>query len=271
MSWSATLPFFVFLAVGAFEHLATWRLPRTGLGSRWIVNLSLEGTNWILPYFILPTGVVGVALYANKAHLGLLTWLHLPGWVQVMMGVLLLDAGEYFLHRLSHGVHILWRLHAVHHADLDVDATTSFRHHPLEVLADLCLMGLCVAALGIPAAAVVIYQQVSILSDIAQHGNFRLPLYADSLLRCFLITPNVHRIHHSRELMESNRNYGSVLIWWDKLFGTYQPFHYTVDTDLHFGLDEFADARDLAPLRVLAIPFLIRHPSPPDPFAAQKG
>lgn len=269
MSWSATLPFFVFLAVGMFEHLATWRPPRAGLGSRWVVNLSLEATNWILPYFILPAGVAGVALYANKAHLGLLTWLHLPSWIQVIVGVLLFDAVEYLLHRLSHGIHILWRLHAVHHADPDVDATTSFRHHPLEVLFDLCFLGLCAAALGIPAMTVVIYQQISILTDIAQHGNVRLPVSVNRLLGQFLITPTVHRIHHSRELMESNRNYGSVLIWWDKLFGTYQPFHYAVDTDLHFGLDEFADASDVAPLRVLAIPFLIRRPSSPDPLAAQ--
>jgi len=130
-------------------------------------------------------------------------------------------------------------------------------------------LGLCVAALGIPAVAVVIYQQISIFTDIAQHGNVRLPLSANRLLEHFLITPNVHRIQHSGELMESNRNYGSVLIWWDKLFGTYQPFHYTVDTHLHFGLDEFADASDLVPLRFVAIPFQIRHPSSPDPFAAQ--
>jgi len=201
--------------------------------------------------------------------MGLLTWLHLPSWIQVILGVVLLDAVEYFLHRLSHGFHLLWRLHAVHHADPDVDATTSFRHHPLEALVHLCLLGLCVVTFGIPALAVVIYQQIFILTDIAQHGNVRLSLSANRLLGYFLITPNVHRIHHSREMMESNRNFGSVLIWWDKLFGTYQPFHYAVDTDLHFGLDEFADAHDLAPLRVLAIPFLIRRPSSPDPFAAQ--
>jgi sterol desaturase/sphingolipid hydroxylase (fatty acid hydroxylase superfamily) len=217
---------------------------------------------------ILPIGVAGAALYSKRAHLGLLTRLNLQQWVEIILGVLLLDALAYFLHRLSHDVHMLWRLHAVHHADLDVDATTSFRHHPLEVLVSVCLLALCVAALGIPVVAVVIYQQISILTDIAQHGNFRLPQSVNRLLEHFLITPAVHRIHHSREISESNRNYGSVLIWWDKLFGTYQP-HYAADTDLHFGLDEFSDARDVALWRALAIPFLIRRTSSPERLAAK--
>src|ERR1051326_4325803 len=245
MSSAAILPFFVFLAVGVFEHLATWRVPRSGLGSRWIVNLSLVGTNWVLPHFILPAGVVGAALYSNKAHLGLFTWLNLQNWVGVILGILLLDALTYFLHRLSHDVHVLWRLHAVHHADLDVDATTSFRHHPLEVVVNVCLLASCVAILGIPVMAVVIYQQISILTDIGQHGNVCLPRYANRLLGYFLITPAVHRVHHSREMIESNRNYGSVCVCWDKLFGTYQPFHHAVAKDVHFVLDAFPGARGL--------------------------
>lgn len=255
-----------FLSFGIAEHLAAWRTARV-LGARWIANFTLIGTNVILSRLILPGGLAGVAFYAQKTGIGFLGALSLPAWTQWVIGFLLLDGTSYALHRLTHRFHLLWRFHAVHHADPEVDVTTGFRHHPGElILVAFANVGMIFIA-GIPAAAVAAYNVVAAFSQVAQHGNFKVPRLLDAALRYVVITPDVHRLHHSIHAEMSDRNYGTVLIWWDRLFRTYLPESGIVERDLQFGLHGFSERRDLAPWRVLAMPLLMRR-NPPSGYRA---
>ena len=250
--WFMVGPLFAFLSVGTLEYLVTWRTPGTMLGARWIANFTLIAINSTFPYLLLPTGVVGMAAYSEGLGLGVLPRLGLPSWFGLAAGVLFLDLFSYLLHRLSHIVPLLWRVHAVHHADPEVDATTGFRHHPGEIVFTTVSILAAIFLLGIPTSAVVIYISIASFFQIAQHANTAVPSALDRVLRHAVITPDVHRIHHSQDPVEGNRNFGQVLICWDRLFGTYLPR--ANDSELLFGLDGFSGRADLAPWRVLAMP-----------------
>ena len=256
--WIAAIPLVALLTIGLCEHFATWRTPGLSLGRRWIANFSFIGLNSLLVRFLLPAGVAGAVLYLEGRGFILVTWPNWPSWAVVAVGFVMLDAVAYGVHRLTHAVHAFWRLHAVHHADPEIDVTTGFRHHPGEIL--VSAVGTLVAAIlfGIPALAVAIYGVIAPVFQLAQHANARVPVALDRLLRWMVMTPDVHRLHHSRDFVESNRNYGAVLIWWDRLCGTYLPSSKSSPHELQFGLDGFSDVRDLAPWRALAMPFRVR-------------
>lgn len=203
-----------------------WLTPRRPLASsrrkRWAANLALAFINALTVRLLAPVGVAGIALLAERRQWGLFNHLAVPDWAAVAVSVVLLDFLVYLQHVLFHALPLLWRLHMVHHADLDVDATTGARFHTLEILISLGIKSAAVLLLGAPALAVVIFEVLLSATALFNHGNVRLPAWLDRLARLVLVTPDMHRIHHSMQPAETNSNFGFNLPWWDYLLGTYR-------------------------------------------------
>src|SRR3954452_5243071 len=189
---------------------------------RWPSNLSVVVLNTILLRLVFPTAAVGLALAAEARGVGLIPWLGLPTPLAVLVSVMLLDLAIYLQHVLFHAVPILWRLHRMHHADLDFDVTTGLRFHPVEILLSIVIKLMVVVALGTPALAVLLFEVLLNATSIFNHANLRLPGWLDGALRLVLVTPDMHRVHHSVTPRETNSNFGFNLPWWDFLFGTYR-------------------------------------------------
>lgn len=224
---------------------------------RWIANIGLGGVSLILGRWILP---LMAAAMAAASDFGLLTRANLPAVSKIGLGFLMLDAVAYGLHRLFHAVPLLWRLHLVHHSDRDLDFTTGFRHHPLEVLLISGLTLLAVIVLGIPPLAVLLYGAARAVVDIAAHANLALPTPLDRALRLIIITPDMHQIHHSRHQPETDSNFTQLLTVWDRLLGTYRSDAGESPARLQLGLVEWPEPSRRALWHVLTLPF--RDPSP---------
>lgn len=219
--------------LGVFAVMALWevrwpRRPRSGSRKvRWSANLGLAVLNALLLRLIFPAAAVATAALAAAHGWG---WLNhsapsarLPPAVSILISVVALDLTIYLQHVMLHAVPLLWRVHRVHHADLEFDVTTGLRFHPLEILLSLLIKLAAIVLLGAPAVAVVIFEVLLNATSMFNHGNARLPLAADRLLRWLIVTPDMHRVHHSIEEDETNSNFGFNLPWWDRLFGTYRP------------------------------------------------
>jgi sterol desaturase/sphingolipid hydroxylase (fatty acid hydroxylase superfamily) len=189
---------------------------------RWPGNLSLPVIGAALVRLVAPAGAVGVALWAEAQGLGLLPMLGLPAWLAVPLAILALDLAIYAQHRVFHHVPLLWRLHRMHHADPELDATTGLRFHPLEILLSLGIKAVVVVALGAPAVAVLAFELLLNATSLFNHADIRLPRRVDAVLRRVLVTPDMHRTHHSEVPAETDSCFGFCLPWWDRLFGTYR-------------------------------------------------
>lgn len=213
---------------GVFALMAIWEAaaPRRSRlyprRVRWNANLGLVVLNGLLARAILPIAAVGFAALAAERGWGLLNNFALPAWAALVLAVVALDFAIYLQHVMFHAVPALWRLHRVHHADPDFDVTTGARFHPLEILLSLLIKFAVIAVLGAPAAAVLIFEVLLNASAMFNHANLKLPAGVDDVLRRLLVTPDMHRIHHSVEPAEANSNFGFNLPWWDRLFGTYR-------------------------------------------------
>jgi sterol desaturase/sphingolipid hydroxylase (fatty acid hydroxylase superfamily) len=207
--------------------MALWELaaPRRALGharlQRWPMNLGIVVLNTALLRLVLPLTAVGLAAVASERGWGLLNQLAPAPWIALIAAVVALDLAIYLQHVLFHAVPALWRLHRMHHADLDFDVTTGVRFHPVEILLSALIKLGAVAALGPPVAAVLVFELALNATSMFNHGNVRLPLAADRALRWLLVTPDMHRVHHSAVPRETNSNFGFSLPWWDRIFGTY--------------------------------------------------
>lgn len=203
------------------------RRRRLSRKERWPANLGIVVFNALLARLLIPAGAMGVAVWAEAQGFGLFNILPLPGMMEVALAVMLLDLAIYGQHVLFHAVPVLWRLHMVHHADLDIDVSTGLRFHPIEILLSLVIKMGVVALLGAPPVAVLLFEVVLNGMAMFNHGNVRLPQTVDNVLRLLIVTPDMHRIHHSIIRRETNSNYGFNLSCWDRLFGTYraQPAH----------------------------------------------
>ncbi len=179
----------------------------------------------------------------------------LPGWFAICLSVLILDFAIYLQHIMFHAVPALWRLHRVHHADLDFDVTTGTRFHPLEILLSIGFKLAVVAALGPPILAVLIFEILLNVTSMFNHGNIRIPPILDTVLRWFLVTPDMHRVHHSIVPREANSNFGFSLPWWDRLLGTYRTQPLDDHDVMAIGIDQFRSHRELWPDRMLMQPF----------------
>jgi sterol desaturase/sphingolipid hydroxylase (fatty acid hydroxylase superfamily) len=202
------------------EH-AFPRRPQRLSWRRWPSNLGLVAISSALLRVVAPAGAVGVALWAEARGLGLMPALGLPFWVAAPLAVLLLDLLIYFQHRVFHAVPALWRLHRVHHADPELDASSGLRFHPVEILLSLGIKAAAVVALGAPAEAVLAFEVLLNATALFNHANVALPGWLDRPLRWVLVTPDMHRVHHSEIERETNSDFGFCLSCWDRIFGTY--------------------------------------------------
>ncbi|BDG71546.1 sterol desaturase family protein [Roseomonas fluvialis] len=210
----------VLVAMAALEH-AFPRRPQRLAWRRWPSNFGLVAVATVLLRLVAPAGAVGVALWAESRGLGLFPVLGVPWWVAAPAAVLLLDLLIYAQHRIFHAVPILWRLHRVHHADPELDASSGLRFHPVEILLSLAIKGLAVVALGAPPEAVLVFEVLLNATSLFNHANIAIPAWVDRPLRWVVVTPDMHRVHHSEIRAETDSDFGFCLSVWDRMFGTY--------------------------------------------------
>ena len=244
----------VFLLVALWEALAPRRLRRFSRAQRWPHNLGLTALNALLVRLLAPGAAIAMALAAETGRWGLLNLLPLPAWSRVVLALMLLDLAIYLQHRLFHAVPFLWRLHRVHHADPDYDLTTALRFHPLEIGLSLAVKCAAIVAIGAPALAVLVFEIVLNAAAMLNHANGRLPLAIDRRLRWLVVTPDMHRVHHSVIPRETNSNFGFNLPWWDRLFGTYRAQPAAGHTAMRIGIAGLQGADELTLARLLAQP-----------------
>jgi sterol desaturase/sphingolipid hydroxylase (fatty acid hydroxylase superfamily) len=248
--------FAAILAIMAvWEVVAPRRAQRVGRRVRWPSNIALVVIDTLLVRFALPTTAVGLALLAEARGWGLFNALDFPAWAAIPLAVVLLDFAIYLQHVLFHAVPALWRLHRMHHADLEFDVTTGTRFHPIEILISMTIKFAVIAALGAPAAAVLIFEVLLNATSMFNHGNVRLPAWLDRVLRWIVVTPDMHRVHHSINVAETNSNFGFNLPWWDRLFGTYRGQPTLGHEGMTIGIEQFRDPGELRIDRMLLQPF----------------
>lgn len=246
---------FVLLAMALWEWIAPRRVQAIGRGVRWPNNLGIVALDTLLVRIVFPTAAVGLAIIAEQRGWGLFNVFPIPRWLAAIAAFLVLDLVIYLQHVLFHAVPALWRLHRMHHADLEFDVTTGVRFHPLEILLSMGIKLAVVAALGPPALAVMVFEIVLNATSMFSHGNVRLPLRLDGVLRWLVVTPDMHRVHHSIRPQETNSNFGFNLPWWDRLFGTYRAAPANGHEGMTIGIKQFRDVRELRIDRLLVQPF----------------
>lgn len=262
--------FIVLLALFAIAETLFPRRERTKpQARRWFGNLGLLVIGSIAARWLLPIVPLAAALWSRDQGVGLLNLTTLPLWISGLLAFLALDLLIYAQHRLFHHVPLLWRLHRMHHTDLDLDVSSGVRFHPLEILLSLALKIGAVVALGAPPIAVLIFEIVLNGTSMFNHANIALPRPVDAFLRLALVTPDMHRIHHSVLQDETDSNFGFNIPWWDRLFGTYKAEPRDGQTGLTLGLPIFRDDRALQLLPLLVQPFIDDKPS--DLKAKEKG
>ncbi|MCK6454353.1 MAG: sterol desaturase family protein [Alphaproteobacteria bacterium] len=242
-------------AMALWELVAPRRAMTIGRSRRWPSNLGIVALDVLLARLVAPMGAIGIALVAEAHGWGLFRYLDAPVWLAVAAAVIALDGAIYLQHVLFHAVPALWRLHRMHHADLAVDVTTGLRFHPLEILLSLGIKLGVVAALGAPAVAVLIFEVLLNATSMFNHGNVRIPERIDRFLRWIMVTPDMHRVHHSIVARETNSNFGFSLSWWDRLLGTYRDRPEAGYERMTIGIDRFRDPRELRLDRLLTQPF----------------
>ncbi len=251
----------MFLAVAGWELAAPRRAPRLPRARRWAANLGLVALNTLLLRLLLPLAAAGVAALAAGRGWGVLHLVELPTWVAVLVAVVALDFVVWLQHVILHAVPALWRLHRVHHADLDYDVTTGTRFHPLEIGLSMLVKLAAILVIGPPVLAVVVFEALLNLAAMFNHGNIQLPGRLDRLLRWVIVTPDMHRVHHSVEPDEMNSNFGFNLPWWDRLFGTYRAQPRAGHAAMVIGLPDLRDPRQVQRLGgMLALPWRGRAP-----------
>ena len=246
----------VFAAVALWEVAAPRRALTVSKALRWTSNLGLVALNTVLPRLLFPLAAVGVAAFAAENGWGLLNHFQVPFLLAVPLAVIAMDFVIWLQHVMVHAVPALWRLHRVHHADLDYDLTTGARFHPLEILLSMLIKFATIVVLGPPVVAVVIFEVLLNATAMFNHGNIRLPAALDRVLRWFVVTPDMHRVHHSVEDDECNSNFGFNLPWWDRLFGTYREQPRGGHLGMTIGIRGHGDPREVDRLDgMLMLPF----------------
>ncbi len=233
----------VFLLMAVWEMWAPKRPLLLPKGRRWASNLGLIGLDAMAVRWLAPFPILWLAHHVETQRIGLINQFALPPWAAVCLTIIALDLVIYLQHVLFHFLPILWRLHQVHHADRDIDVTTGLRFHPLEILLSLGIKMGAVYLLGAPVLAVVGFEVLLNATAMFNHSNVRLPAGLDAVLRYFLVTPDMHRVHHSFIVEETNSNFGFNLPIWDRLCGTYQAQPKEGHSRMQIGLREYRDAK----------------------------
>jgi sterol desaturase/sphingolipid hydroxylase (fatty acid hydroxylase superfamily) len=245
----------VFAAVALWELAAPRRKPLYRRRARWPHNLGLLLTDVVVVRLLAPGAVIGVALAAAERGWGFLNAVSLPWWAALPIGVVLLDLVIYFQHVMFHAVPTLWRLHRVHHADQEFDVTTGTRFHPIEILISTVIKCAAVAAIGASAVAVLVFEVLLNATAMFNHANASLPAWAERWVRWLVVTPDVHRVHHSVLYDESSSNFGFNLPWWDRVFGTYRAQPKLGHDAMTIGVDAFRSPDDQRLDHLLIQPF----------------
>ena len=252
--WRLSIFVVVLLAMLFWERYR----PKCYTPSAWqrrLNNLVLLGTGTILARVVLPVTAVGAAVFAHRAGWGLFNILEINGWFVCALSFVALDLAVYTQHVMLHTWPFLWRLHRVHHTDRVFDATTALRFHPLEIIISACCKMFVIITLGIPVTPVIFFEIALSSASLFNHGNVRIPATLERVLRFVIVTPDMHRIHHSAYATETNSNYGFNLPWWDHLFGTYTSQPAAGYQAMRIGLTGFSGARVVGICALLAEPF----------------
>lgn len=228
-------------AVPARQVARKWSARSTG-------NMLLMGINTALLRLLMPLSLVGIAIAVEQANFGVLHRLSIPMWIRVAGTVIVLDLAVYAQHFAMHKVPVLWRMHLVHHADLEFDVTTGVRFHTLEILVSAMYKAAIVALLGLPAVGVLVFEVLLNATSMFTHGNVRLPSRAERVVRACFVTPDMHRVHHSTVPEETNSNFGFNVSWWDRLFRTYRDQPILGHAEMRIGLSDDRDERQVARL-----------------------
>ena len=246
---------------GIFAGMAAWEVfaPRRPLTRsrviRWANNLGLTLLNTLLLRLAFPVAAAGVALHAAERGWGLGNVLPVPGWLAGILSLIALDFFIYCQHFLFHKVPLFWRLHRMHHTDLDLDVTSGFRFHPLEILLSMAIKMGIIVAIGAPAWSVILFEVLLNATSLFNHANIALNPGADRLLRLLIVTPDMHRVHHSVIIRETDSNFGFNFPWWDRLFGTYRAQPAAGHLAMTLGLANYRDKKWLTLPWMLAVPF----------------
>ena len=267
MSWSEwvleneqsiRLSFFigVFVVIAIWEIVLPRRLPSISKAKRWFNNISLVVLNTVVIRLLFPTAAVGVSIGVQQKNWGLFNQFELPLALEVVLCVIVLDLVIYLQHVMMHFVPLFWRLHRVHHADPDYDLTTGTRFHTLEIVFSMLIKFAAIVLLGPPLIAALIFEVVLTATAMFNHGNVYLPEKIDRVLRLLLVTPDMHRVHHSIQPAFTHSNFGFSLPWWDRLFGTYRPQPPDSHTEMEIGLPDYCHPEQVSRLdQMLMIPF----------------
>ena len=249
--------FGVFALMALWEVLAPRRALTVSKAVRWLNNLTLVFLNSFVLRVMFPAAAVGMAAFASEQGWGIFNYYDVSPVIAVVASVIVLDFIIYLQHVMVHAVPVLWRLHRVHHADLDFDVTTGARFHTLEIILSMLIKFATIAVLGPPVVAVVIFEVVLNATAMFNHSNVRLPLGLDRILRWIVVTPDMHRVHHSVEDDEANSNFGFNLPWWDRLFGTYRDQPRAGHEGMTIGIHTYRDPKLVSWLHgMLWLPFI---------------
>ncbi|MCF6150316.1 MAG: sterol desaturase family protein [Candidatus Kuenenia sp.] len=249
-----------FLGILGVMTLWEWVAPRRVLAIskplRWSNNIGIVIINSFLLRIIFPSAAVGMAVFAKKHGWGLFNHMHLSYTVAVIISVVAMDFFIYLQHVMFHAVPVFWRIHRMHHADLDFDVSTGIRFHPIEILLSMLIKFAGIVVMGTPLLSIIIFEVALNATSMFNHGNVRMFYGIDRILRWFVVTPDMHRVHHSAEKHETNSNFGFNLPWWDYLLGTYRNQPRMGHEGMVIGLHDFRDKKRCVMLPgMLAIPF----------------
>ncbi|MEE9300326.1 MAG: sterol desaturase family protein [Alphaproteobacteria bacterium] len=247
--------------LGLLALIAVWEAlrPRRALAApktpRWLSNFGLVALDSLVLRFAFPLLAIDLALTAEERGFGLFNLVPAPRWLAIVATVLVLDLVIYLQHRAFHAVPLLWRLHMVHHTDRGFDVSTGVRFHPVEITLSMGIKMAIVALLGAPASGVLVFEVFLSATSLFNHGNVFLLPAVDRYLRLIVVTPDMHRVHHSIDPVETNSNYGFNLPWWDRLFGSYRAQPAAGHERMTIGLEQFPEARRLLLHHLLILPF----------------
>jgi len=256
---SIRLGFFfgIFAVMAVWEILAPKRALTVSKVLRWANNLGLVFFNSFILRLVFPAAAVGMAVFAGEQGWGLLNYYSVPATTAIMVSVITMDFIIYLQHVMVHAVPVLWRLHRVHHADLDYDVTTGARFHTVEIILSMLIKFATIVVLGPPVVAVIIFEVILNATAMFNHGNVSLPRSLDRVLRWFVVTPDMHRVHHSVEDDEANSNFGFSLPWWDRLFGTYRDQPRAGHEGMTIGIHTYRTTKQVSWLPgMLVLPFV---------------
>jgi sterol desaturase/sphingolipid hydroxylase (fatty acid hydroxylase superfamily) len=246
----------IFAVMALWEVLAPRRVLTLSKAVRWVNNLGLVAFNTLLLRLLFPAAAVGMAAFAAEQGWGLLNYYPIPLWLAIPIAVTAMDFVIWLQHVMVHAVPALWRLHRVHHADLDYDLTTGARFHPIEIILSMLIKFATIMVLGPPMVAVILFEIILNGMAMFNHGNVSLPPLLDRVLRWLIVTPDMHRVHHSVEDDETNSNFGFNLSWWDRLFGTYRDQPRAGHDAMTIGIRGYRQPREVSWLPgMLALPF----------------